>query len=67
MGPRVARTSAEGLDAVVLENDALRVTVLPALGAHVSELVDKAGGRDLLWHNPCMTPRPAPYGAYFDD
>ena len=67
MAPRVTRTSVEGLEAVVLENAALRVTVLPALGAHVSELVDKAGGRDLLWHNPRMTPRPAPYGAYFDD
>lgn len=67
MGPRVTRISADGLDAIVLENDALRVTVLPALGAHVSELVDKAGGRDLLWHNPRIAPRPAPYGAYFDD
>ncbi len=67
MGPRVTRTSADGLDAVVLENDALRITVLPALGAHVSELVDKADGRDLLWHNPRTTPRPAPYGAHFDD
>jgi galactose mutarotase-like enzyme len=67
MGPRVARTSVGGLEAIVLENEALRVTVLPALGAHVSELVDKAGGRDLLWHNPRTAPRPAPYGAYFDD
>jgi hypothetical protein len=67
MAPRVTRTSVDGLDVVVLENDALRVTVLPAIGAHVSELVDKAGGRDLLWHNPRTLPRPAPYGAYFDD
>jgi galactose mutarotase-like enzyme len=67
MAPRVSRTSVDGLDAVVLENDALRVSVLPALGAHVSELVDKAGGRDLLWRNPRMAPRPAPYGANFDD
>jgi len=67
MPPHVTRTSVDGLDAVVLENDALRVTVLPELGAHVSELVDKAAGRDLLWHNPRTRPRPAPYGAHFDD
>lgn len=67
MGPRATRTSAHGLDAVVLENDALRVTVLPALGAHVSDLIDKVADRDLLWHNRRTAPRPAPYGAYFDD
>ena len=67
MAPRVTRTSADGLDVVVLENDALRVSVMPALGAHVSELVDRAGDRDLLWHNPRTAPRPAPYGGHFDD
>jgi galactose mutarotase-like enzyme len=56
-----------GLDTLTLENDALRVTVLPELGGHVAELVDKAAGRDLLWHNERTQPRPAPYGAYFDD
>lgn len=50
-----------------LENDALRVTVLPELGGHVSELVDLRTGRDLLWRNPRMQPRVAPYGAHFDD
>lgn len=64
----VARASrAGGLEALVLENAALRVTVLPELGGHVAELFDIAGGRDLLWHNPRTTPRPAPYGSYFDD
>lgn len=65
--PVVHETRAYGLEALVLENAALRVTVLPALGGHVAELVDRAGGRDLLWHNPRTAPRPAPYGAYFDD
>jgi galactose mutarotase-like enzyme len=55
------------LDAIVLENAALRVTILPALGGHVTELVDLVGERDVLWHNPRMAPRPAPYGAHFDD
>ncbi len=68
MTARVGReTSVGGCEAVVLENDALRVTVLPELGAHVHELVDKAAARDLLWHNPRTPPRRAPYGSHFDN
>jgi galactose mutarotase-like enzyme len=64
----VARASrGDGNEALVLQNAALRVTVLPALGGHVAELVDRAAGRDVLWHNPRTGPRPAPYGAHFDD
>ena len=64
---RAAASHWGGLDALVLENATLRVTVVPAMGGHVAELVDRATGRDLLWHNPRATPRPAPYGAQFDD
>ncbi len=66
-GASVREVRHGGLDAIVLENDAISATVLPALGGHVAELVDRAAGRDLLWHNPRTAPRPAPYGAYFDD
>jgi hypothetical protein len=66
-GPVALETTVGGLDALVLENEALRVTVLPDLGGHVHELVDRAADRDLLWHNPRAVPRPAPYGAHFDD
>ncbi len=59
--------SYRGLAAAVLENAALRVTVLPELGGHVLELVDKALDRNLLWANPRTEPRRAPYGAHFDD
>ncbi len=65
--PVVRESRAGLLEALVLENEALRVTVLPALGGHVAELVDRVAGRDLLWHNPRTAPRPAPYGAHFDD
>ena len=68
MRPAVAReTSWAGLPAYALENEALRVTVVPALGGHVAELTDLAAGRELLWRNPRLTPRPAPFGAWFDD
>jgi galactose mutarotase-like enzyme len=66
-GARATVTTWRGLDALALENAALRVTVIPAMGGHVAELVDRAADRDLLWHNPRATPRPAPYGGHFDD
>ena len=68
MSARVSDSwSCDGFGALVLENRALRVTVLPELGGHVLELVDKAADRNLLWSNPRMKPRRAPYGANFDD
>lgn len=68
MTARVVRGWRLGdLEAVVLENAALKVTILPELGAKVFELVDKAADRDLLWHNERTPPRRAPYGAHFDD
>lgn len=62
----VGRT-IDDFEAISLENEALRVTVVPELGAHVTELFDRAAGRDLLWHNPRTSLRRAPYGAHFDD
>jgi galactose mutarotase-like enzyme len=59
--------SLHDIPALVLENAALRVTVLPELGGHVLELVDKEADRNLLWSNPRTSPRRAPYGANFDD
>ncbi|MHB8399367.1 MAG: aldose epimerase family protein [Candidatus Limnocylindrales bacterium] len=59
--------SLRGNPALILENAALRVTVLPELGGHVLDLVDKALDRNLLWENPRTVPRQAPYGAHFDD
>lgn len=66
-GATVVERFMEGFAAVSLENAAVRVTVVPELGAHVTELVDRAADRDLLWHNPRTTLRRAPYGAHFDD
>lgn len=59
--------SLDGIAAVILENAALRIVVLPELGGHVLEFVDKAADRNLLWSNPRTPPRRAPYGANFDD
>jgi len=42
----------------VLENDYLRVTVLPALGGRVYQMVDKAAGHNVLYQNPVLKPTP---------
>ena len=61
MSARVAEGwSLHGIPALVLENAALRVTLLPELGGHVLELVDKEADRNLLWSNPRTLPRRAP-------
>lgn len=43
-------------DAVVIENDRLRATVLPSLGGRVHSLVHKSTGRSLLYTNPVLQP-----------
>jgi tetratricopeptide (TPR) repeat protein len=44
------------IDALVIENDRLRVTVLPALGGRISSLVHKPTDRELLYRNPVLQP-----------
>ncbi|MET9672093.1 DUF5107 domain-containing protein [Streptomyces sp. NPDC006482] len=54
------------LDAIVIENDRLRVTVLPGLGGRVHSLHHKPTGRELLYRNPVFQPAAfALNGAWF--
>ncbi|MFG2292524.1 DUF5107 domain-containing protein [Streptomyces sp. NPDC048603] len=54
------------IDAVVLENDHLTVTVLPGLGGRVHSLVHRPTGRELLYRNPVFQPAAfALNGAWF--
>ncbi|WP_053700002.1 DUF5107 domain-containing protein [Streptomyces sp. NRRL F-5755] len=51
------RTRADtALDALVIENDRLRATVLPGLGGRVHSLHHKPTGRELLYRNPVLQP-----------
>ena len=59
--------SYRGFRAIVLENDRLRVTVLPGHGAKITEFVSKRAGRDLLYHHPRFDVRPPVFGANADD
>ncbi|MFD7323018.1 DUF5107 domain-containing protein [Streptomyces sp. NPDC059875] len=54
------------LDAIVLENDRVRATVLPGLGGRVHSLHHKPTGRELLHRNPVFQPAAfALNGAWF--
>ncbi|GAA3377651.1 DUF5107 domain-containing protein [Streptomyces sannanensis] len=54
------------LDALVVENDHLRVTVLPGLGGRVHSLFHKPTGRELVYRNPVFQPADfALNGAWF--
>ena len=61
------RWSFLGFRAVVLENRALRVVILPELGGRVWSVVYKPLDRELLWHNPRVPPRRVPFGSCYDD
>jgi hypothetical protein len=56
-----------GFPAVILENDRIRMTLLPAHGAKVVEFVSKAADRDLLYHHPRFDVRRPVFGANADD
>lgn len=44
------------IDALVIENDRLRATVLPGLGGRIASLVHLPTGRELLYRNPVSQP-----------
>jgi len=52
---------------MVLESDSLRAVVLPALGARVWELEDKARGRQWIWNRGLANLRGQPVGAVYDE
>ncbi|MCX4965832.1 DUF5107 domain-containing protein [Streptomyces sp. NBC_00654] len=55
-----------GLDAIVIENDRLRATVLPGLGGRLHSLHHKPTGRELVYRNPVLQPADfALNGAWF--
>ncbi len=55
------------LHAIVLENRALRVTLLPEVGAKLYDLIYKPADNNVLWHNPRLEPRRPVFGQNFDD
>ena len=56
-----------GLQVVRIENENIRLDVLPEVGAKIYNFVHKASNKNLLWHNPRVPPERAVYGSLFDD
>ena len=56
-----------GLDCLILENDYLSVQMFPRLGGHVSRIIDRRSGRNVLWESPRVKLHQAPFSADFDD
>src|SRR5437879_4094751 len=53
--------------ALTLQNEALRLEVLPELGGKLWSLEDLRLGRQFLWQQPGLSPRPLPQGSDYDD
>jgi hypothetical protein len=43
---------------VILESSCIRLALRPELGGRITSLVDLRSGREWLWRNPYLTPRP---------
>jgi len=56
-----------GLDGIVLENAELGLSVFPAAGGKIMDLIHRPSGRNLLWHNPRVALAATNAGASFDD
>jgi galactose mutarotase-like enzyme len=56
-----------GFAAGILENEHVRLVVLPGAGGKIFEFTHKASGRDLLYHNPRVPVRAPVFGSNFDD
>lgn len=59
--------SYRGFRTCILENELLRVTVVPEVGAKVHQLIYKPADRDLLFHHPRVELRRPVFGVNVDD
>lgn len=67
MDANIRRATIGPFQAMVLESVALRVVVVPSLGARVWELEDKVRGRQWIWNRGLANLRDQPVGASYDD
>jgi len=59
--------SINGCRIVALENDRIRLEVMPELGGKIYRWIHKAEDRDYLWQNPAVRPEILPDGTGYDD
>lgn len=59
--------AVNGLESIALENEFLRLVVLPQAGAKIWQIHYKPLKADLLWNNPLVPPARQPLYAAYDD
>jgi galactose mutarotase-like enzyme len=59
--------SLNSLRTVVLENEFLRIVVLPEAGARIWQITYKPLSADILWNNPGLLPSAQPLHTAYDD
>ena len=62
-----ADRSFDGLRTIVLENEWLRLVVLPEAGAKIWQITYRPSSTDLLWNNPEILPARLAAGSCYDD
>lgn len=60
-------SQVNGFEAVTLQNERLKVSILPSIGGKIHEFVDLATDRDLLFHHPRVEVRLPVFGANVDN
>jgi hypothetical protein len=55
------------LSALELENEWLKLRILPEVGAKIYDLIYKPSGKNILWHNPRIVPQSFPIEGEFDN
>ncbi len=64
---RVFEGKYKNIRAFVLENDSLKVTVIPESGSKIASIVYKPLDTELLWQNPAKKYKLTPYAASYGD
>jgi len=67
MSVRITEASLRNFATVTLQNDSLRVMIIPALGGRIWELEDRLRGRQWIWHRDDVPLQAVPPGSNYDD
>jgi hypothetical protein len=67
MNATVTRDIVGGFEVLVLENSRVRATIIPSLGGRVWELLDRARGRQWIWHRQDVPLAASPSGSSYDE
>jgi galactose mutarotase-like enzyme len=62
-----ADKSAYGVETIVLENERLRLEIVPELGGKIMSILYKPSDKEILWRNPEIPPHRVSAGASYDD